>query len=676
MTFYKKFSILIIVLLSLNSPALCQPSCTPSTTLKNIELSYQRISFFPQTLRFFYKLTIGCNLSLPAINPLYIFDYFNGSMTYAWKIDSIRNVKKVADPCLVFPQPPCYTVVFCHIDVNPPTGAFGFTASVEDCCLAADYKNLFYLMNISLIDDLPLQGVEGFCTPNFNGPVYNSIINTIRFPHRPPDFINSSPIFLDQDTVLDICTTGTLSYCIRAVDPDGDSIAYHFSNPLNYILKTVPGGPSASNYEIDIKPPFSKLDYAAPAYSSTFPLGQKVSLNPVSGLLKGTIKDTGTYLMTVSALEFRKNELIDSVSKNFVVRVFDCNLLPKPTASIPHLINNCSSLSVNFPNNSSPLYPGLNFSNTTFLWNFGDGDTSSEIYPTHLYADTGNYPVKLIIFPGLRCADSTYSKAIVYPAVSANFNYDDSCSGKTIHFTNTSVSTSGPINYSSWKFLLGNDEIDSFKKYNTSYNFKVFNKTYPIILTVGNNKGCMATDTQFVNIYQSPLPLAFHDTIISFGASLQLLADDGFNGANASFLWTPPFGLTNPYIANPVLKSVVDDTYFVTIKNYFNCFLKDSVKITYYKGPDIYVPNAFTPNGDGINDLFKPFQVGISKFYYFRVYNRWGQLMFETNQYYQGWDGKIKNGNDAPVGTYVWETSGIDYLGHPINKKGTVMLLR
>jgi len=607
---------------------------------------------------------------------LYISDPLNGSSTYAWQIDSLRNVTKVADPCLVFPNPPCYTVVFCHVDVNPRPGAFGFSASVEDCCLAADYKNLSYLNNISLIDDLPLAGARTQCTPNFDGPVYNSIINTIRFPHVSPNFINNSPRFLDEDTVLNICTSGTLSYGVRAVDPDGDSIAYHFSNPLNYLAKTASGSASSSNYEIDIKLPFSKLNYIAPGYSSTSPLGQGVSLDPVSGLVKGSIPDTGTYLMTVSAVEFRNSALIDSVSKNFVVRVFNCSLLPKPTPSIPLLINNCSSLTVNFPNNSSPLYPSLNFTNTTFLWNFGDGDTSSQIYPTHTYADTGTYPVKLVIFPGLRCADSTLSKAIVYPVVSAHFTYDDSCSDKIIHFTNTSVSASGPINYSSWNFVLGDDKNYTSSNYNTSYNFQTFNKTYPIILTVANNKGCIASDTQFVNIFRSPLPLTFHDTIISIGAPLQLLADDGYNGANASFLWTPSAGLSNPYIANPVVNSITGQTYYVTIKNNFNCTSKDSVKIIYYKGPDIYVPNAFTPNGDGINDLFKPLQIGISKFYYFRIYNRWGQLIFETNEFYQGWNGRMKNAQDALAGVYVWQTSGIDYLGHRITKKGTVMLLR
>lgn len=676
MTFCGRFLLLITLFYASINSSFSQTACTPTTSVKNIELSYQRISVLPQVFRFYYKLTIPCNQNLPVINPLYIYDPLNGSSTYSWQIDSVRNITRIADPCLVFPKPPCYTVVFCHVDVNPPTGSFGFTASAEDCCLAPDYTNLFYLNNISLVDDLPLKGVKTSCTPNLDAPVYNSIINTIKIPAVTPTFINSSPKFADEDTILNVCTSGTLSYVVHASDPDGDSVAYHFSNPLNYIVKTVPGGPSTSNYEIDIKPPFSKLDYVSPAYSLDFPLGNGVSLDPVSGLVHGNINNPGSYLMTISAIEYRGGKVIDSVSKNFVVNVFDCSKLPKPVASIPSLINNCSSFSVNFPNNSTPLYSNTNINNTTFLWNFGDGDTSSMVDPVHIYADTGNYKVQLIIFPGLRCADTTYGKVLVYPAVSATFTYDDTCSGQEIHFKNTSVSTSGPINFSLWKFALDRNDTNTISGYDATFRFSEPGKTYPVILTVGNNKGCIASDTQMINIFQSPFPLAFHDTILSKGATLQLHANDGFGGSNATFSWTPSSGLSDPFIADPVLNSITDGTYYVSMKNTFGCTLQDSVKVSYYVGPDIYIPNAFTPNGDGLNDIFKPLQVGISKFYYFRVFNRWGQLMFETNQYYQGWNGKIKNNQDAPSGLYVWETAGVDYLGHAFSKKGTVLLLR
>jgi gliding motility-associated-like protein len=185
----------------------------------------------------------------------------------------------------------------------------------------------------------------------------------------------------------------------------------------------------------------------------------------------------------------------------------------------------------------------------------------------------------------------------------------------------------------------------------------------------------VATDSQYVNIWQSPYPLASHDTILSRGATLQLKANDGNFGYDGSVLWWPDVGLSNPASDDPVLRSTTDTTYYVTMTNRYGCTLTDSIRVKYYTGPELYVPNAFTPNGDGRNDIFRPVPVGISIFHYFRVFSRYGQLMYETTQPFAGWDGNY-NGKPAEAGTYVWEVSGTDYLGKPILKKGTVILVR
>ena len=96
---------------------------------------------------------------------------------------------------------------------------------------------------------------------------------------------------------------------------------------------------------------------------------------------------------------------------------------------------------------------------------------------------------------------------------------------------------------------------------------------------------------------------------------------------------------------------------------------------TQFAAINIYVPRVFTPNGDGTNDILRPILVGISTFHYFSVYNRWGNLIFTTQDANQGWDGTFK-GVAQPVETYLWIAEGIDLNGKKIVAKGMTSLVR
>ncbi len=95
----------------------------------------------------------------------------------------------------------------------------------------------------------------------------------------------------------------------------------------------------------------------------------------------------------------------------------------------------------------------------------------------------------------------------------------------------------------------------------------------------------------------------------------------------------------------------------------------------YKTQPDIFIPTAFTPNNDGKNDILKPIPVGITRIDFFRIYNRFGQLIYETKEYLKGWDGNVA-GTPQASGTYVFSAQGVDYTGKTIFKKGTVVLIR
>ena len=143
----------------------------------------------------------------------------------------------------------------------------------------------------------------------------------------------------------------------------------------------------------------------------------------------------------------------------------------------------------------------------------------------------------------------------------------------------------------------------------------------------------------------------------------------------SQYLWSPAAPLNNAAIANPIAKLTADTRFILRVTDVIGCLGYDTVFIKVYNGPNYFVPNAFTPNGDGRNDLFRAIPSAVVTTEYFRVFDRWGTLVFETSKWLAGWDGNYK-GRPSPAGAYVWIIKGRDTDGKTIEKKGTVILIR
>jgi gliding motility-associated-like protein len=198
------------------------------------------------------------------------------------------------------------------------------------------------------------------------------------------------------------------------------------------------------------------------------------------------------------------------------------------------------------------------------------------------------------------------------------------------------------------------------------------------ILTVRNN-GCpiVVTDTITVNIVPPIKVNPGNDTLVVVGQPLHFLATSSDKYKN-DYQWSPATDLSDPNIADPVglygpeLNNI---TYQVRATDVFGCTGTATVKVTIAPTlPDIFVPNAFTPEMSS-NNIFRPVCMGISSLEYFRVYSRWGQLLYSTSQPGQGWDGRVQ-GKLQGSGAYLWMLKGTDYTGKVISKKGTMMLIR
>ncbi len=189
-----------------------------------------------------------------------------------------------------------------------------------------------------------------------------------------------------------------------------------------------------------------------------------------------------------------------------------------------------------------------------------------------------------------------------------------------------------------------------------------------------NSDGCQVfTRTQPIKI-ESPVPGTAYSVKYAVVNIPLPLASRNF-GVNV--LWKPSTFLDNSTVINPLFKSpiVEDIMYTIEITTASGCLTVDTQLVKTIKEVQIFVPNAFTPNGDGINDKIKPIMYGVKELRSFRIYTRWGQLVYDMQPNEEGWDGRIK-GIFQTTNTYVWvlEAEGLDnriYL-----KKGSIVLIK
>ncbi|HNP23228.1 MAG TPA: gliding motility-associated C-terminal domain-containing protein [Panacibacter sp.] len=261
-------------------------------------------------------------------------------------------------------------------------------------------------------------------------------------------------------------------------------------------------------------------------------------------------------------------------------------------------------------------------------------------------------------------SDSIHIKVVPYPQVSASPDITICYGQAPVLYAHTTAA------YFTW--APSNTLINPTTLTPTSYA----SATTAYVITVTDSKGCPkpSSDTTIVTVLPPVNAFAGHDTIIVSNQPLQLHATGG-----TAYVWSPTTGMNDPLIADPVVilgEQYDSITYHVAVTNVAGCGAGDNIKVTVYKTmPDLFVPTAFTPNGDGHNDIIRPKAIGIKQFGYFRIFNRLGQLVYHTSSIDQGWDGNV-SGKPQPAGTYVFMAQATDYTGKLISRKGTIVLLR
>ena len=249
-----------------------------------------------------------------------------------------------------------------------------------------------------------------------------------------------------------------------------------------------------------------------------------------------------------------------------------------------------------------------------------------------------------------------------------NFDYSAFCRLTPIQFNNlTDISESGPVNWL-WSFGDGTQSI----LHNPVHTYSQAGIDTVALTAALVDCPALITQNQQVILIDSPIAgIRYTPINTTKNTNTALHARPIAN----EYLWFPSLGLNSTAIVNPTFNYDDSMEYVIRLKNNAGCFFYDTLEVRIFEVSDFQVPSAFSPNGDGHNDKLDLFLIGIKELLHFYVFNRWGQLLFETTDPAQKWDGKFK-GKEQPAETYVWLAEGIDGSGKKVIRRGQTILLR
>ena len=443
-----------------------------------------------------------------------------------------------------------------------------------------------------------------------------------------------------------------------------------------------------------------------------------------------TYPSAGTYEVTLS--------LFPSTGCN-ISKTETVTILERPIGDINGSLVSCAKDSVSFSGlaDKNPI--------SSWIWSFGNGNTSIVQNPVkQVFANAGNYPVRLIIENGVGCRD-TITKTIKVnplPVIGLNGIQSQLCLGSSLKLdakgggtyfwspstdlsSTTSASTNASpkndivyrVNVTSTDGCISNDSIsikvtqpftllasvDTFvcvggsvqlsasgaEKYlwsGTGVNSNANSVTVkPAATSTYTVKGtglfdCFTFSKDIVvKVIPYPTVDAGNDTTMMVGTVIQL--KPLYSSDVSRYSWSPSTFLSCLNCPNPYASPEQPIEYKVTATNAYNCSTSDTRKISLLcNAESVFLPNTFTPNADGVNDVLYPRGEGIKSVKHLRIFNRWGQLVYErlnfnTNDRSMAWDGTFK-GQALPPDVFVFSMAVICDNNQLVETKGNVMIVR
>jgi len=312
---------------------------------------------------------------------------------------------------------------------------------------------------------------------------------------------------------------------------------------------------------------------------------------------------------------------------------------------------------------------------TSVVWDFGDGSTSSALNPSHTYNQPGKYVVALNVTTQSNCSSVYRDTILVYRTPLPSILGKDTICVKTNEPYVGTIAT--PDSLITWQWNFGNGQTSNTQNISITYDTA---GPHTIQLIASNKIGCSNPATKTVHVMPPPTVSPVQNPItITVGGGTDLLMN--YTGNIVSYLWIPNNQLSCADCAAPFAQPKMNTTYTVQVMDNYGCVARNDITVIVLCGKtNFFIPNTFSPNGDGQNEVFYPRGNGLFRIKSMLVFDRWGEVVFEKKDFLPndpsaGWTGTFK-GRKASADVYIYMMEIICDNNTVIPVKGNVTLLR
>lgn len=513
------------------------------------------------------------------------------------------------------------TISLSLADFNDPQGYYIIW---ERCCRNDDVNNILL--------------------PGSSGMVFY-----LEFP--PLSTPNTSPAFSFPNGEY-ICKDQTFTMNMSAVDADGDELRYSLVTPMQgNTTRTSPFGndqPKSSYPLISWSPGIS--------LTNIIPGKPSLAINNRTGVLSVKASELGLFVFTVQCEEYRNGKKIGVVRRDFQLLVIECSKNSPPEPIITYnkakadVIEFCSERPILLETDASP--------NWSYQWQLNGQNIPSATNPSIMVKDTGSYTV-VKSFKN-QCSKDTASLEVKLvqatpPPVRMNMEKDILCEGDELLIS----SNDEPTYTYAWR-------KDNVSLAGDQSTLRVNQAGIYYLLVEDEKTGCTGTDSVIVKKETILLTLP-DETSTQRGNAIQLIPTVNSTGYPVIYAWSPPAGLSS--VTDSIVKASPSQTteYILKVTSPAGCIALDTILVKIFD--KMYIPDAFSPNGDGINDTFQ-IANGNELIDEISIYNRWGETVFHSAGYSNPWDGTFKS-DSVPAGHYVYKIKTAIHT-----YQGTLMILR